>query len=457
MDNEAQTGQNPAEPNGPESATTGPSEVAEAVPAAAIPVPEPEVAPTPAPAAPTWGWTPPANPWQAPADSAPGGPTDPTPPLVGRSPSATTPSTTTPSRGAVRGAFVGGIVGGLVGALVAGGLLVAFDDDATSSTNTIVQSENGEARPATALEAPGDIREIVDVVRPAVVRIQASGDFGEGTGTGFITDSDGVIVTNAHVVAGANKVTVRLADGDELNGEVVGSAAQFDLAVVRVDRTGLPTVELGDSDELQVGDAVVAIGNALDLSEGSGATVTTGIVSGLDRTVGVEDEVLVNAIQTDAAINPGNSGGPLVDTRGRVVGINSAIASPETANNVGFAIAISDAKPVIDELLAGRTPRVAFLGVLTEPVTPALVVDRDLTTDNGAFVTEVTEDTAAEEAGITAGDLIIEVGGTEILRPEDVARAVRRHQPGDEIEVVVIRDGETETVTLTLRERPDSL
>jgi S1-C subfamily serine protease len=446
MDNDAQTDANSPDPELTQrtdvATTTGPTEpTGWTVPAepenstafrsAAPPAPEP-----------TWGWTAP-KPAGAPSFEFPAPPVQ-----------TSEPTEAVPRRGTGRSAFIGGIVGALVGALVAGGLVVAFDDD-PSATQTIVRTEAGDARPATSLESPGDIREIVDVVRPGVVRIEASGDLGEGTGTGFIIDADGIIVTNAHVVAGADQVTVRLADGDELTGDVVGSAAQFDLAVVRVIRTGLPTLELGDSDDLQVGDAVVAIGNALDLSEGSGATVTTGIVSGLDRTVAVETEVLVNAIQTDAAINPGNSGGPLVDTRGRVVGINSAIASPETANNVGFAIAISDARPVVDELLAGRDPRIAFLGVLTEPVTPTIVSEFDLSVGSGALVIEVTEDTAAEDAGILQDDVIVAVSGQQVDGPEDVARAVRRHQPGDEVEVVLLRDGERESFTVTLRERPD--
>ena len=138
---------------------------------------------------------------------------------------------------------------------------------------------------------------------------------------------------------------------------------------MKVDKTGLPTLELGDSDTLQVGDSVVAIGNALGLSEGSGATVTTGIISGLDRVVDVGNETLFNAIQTDAAINPGNSGGPLVDMNGKVIGINTAIASPQTSNNVGFAISISSAKPIIEALRDGKQPQIAFLGVTSQPLT----------------------------------------------------------------------------------------
>ena len=256
---------------------------------------------------------------------------------------------------------------------IAGGIVAATDNNGSSpqAVNAVSATTAEPARPASQLVQPGDIRSILSAARPAVVRIDV-GNNGqvEATGTGFIVDSSGVIVTNNHVVDGFNTVTVHTAAGDEMQGKVIGADATLDLAVVKVDKTGLPTLQLGDSDTLQVGDAVVAIGNALGLSEGSGATVTTGIISGLDRVVQVSSsETLFNALQTDAAINPGNSGGPLLDMNGRVIGINTAIASPDTSNNVGFAISISSAKPVIDALRAGKKPTIAFLGVTSEPLT----------------------------------------------------------------------------------------
>ncbi len=224
-------------------------------------------------------------------------------------------------------------------------------------------------------------------------------------------------------------MTVHLADGDVLDGEVLGADPRLDLAVVDVEGTDFPTLELGDSDALQVGDGVVAIGNALGISEGSGATVTTGIVSGLGRIVEVGEEVLFNAIQTDAAINPGNSGGPLVDANGRVIGINSAIAAPETANNIGFAIAITPAKQIIDDLRAGREPQIAFLGVRSEPLSPDDAAD--LGVDEGAIVVDVTPGSGAADAGLQEGDVIIEVDGTRVSGPETVASEVRGHGVGD--------------------------
>jgi S1-C subfamily serine protease len=358
-------------------------------------------------------------------------------------------------RSGARTAFAGGIAGALVGALVAGGLLVAFDDDPSPQpvrTETTATAE--DVRPATQTVQPGNIRSILDAARPAVVRIDVGGANGaEATGTGFIVDPSGVIVTNAHVVNGFDNVTVHLANGDELDGKVVGSDARLDLAIVKVDGTDLPTLALGDSDTLQVGDAVVAIGNALGLSQGSGATVTTGIISGLDRVVDVGSETLVNAIQTDAAINPGNSGGPLVDMNGRVIGINTAIASPETANNVGFAISISSARPVIDALREGKTPQIAFLGVTTQPLTSSAA--QRLNVDAGAVVSEVASGSGADKAGLKNGDVVVEVDGSKVTEVEDVASEVRKHSPGDQIDVVVVRDGERQTLKVTLGERPE--
>ena len=228
---------------------------------------------------------------------------------------------------------------------------------------------------------------------------------------------------------------------------------RLDLAVVKVDKTGLPTLELGDSDQLQVGDSVVAIGNALGLSEGSGATVTTGIISGLDRVVDVGNETLFNAIQTDAAINPGNSGGPLVDSNGKVIGINTAIASPQTSNNVGFAISISSAKPIIDALrerqaAADRVPR------RDEPTAHGRLARASSASTRAPSWPTSRRARRAAKAGIKQGDVIVEIDGTKVDSVDDVASAVRKHAPGDQIDVVIVRDGKQQTVTVTLGERP---
>jgi S1-C subfamily serine protease len=363
-------------------------------------------------------------------------------------------------RPGLKAAFIGGIVGALVGAMAAGGIVAAVDDNGPTRTIIEQSSSNTQARPASVIQSPGDIRSILDKVEPAVVRINVTVNGGfsgteEGVGTGFIISSDGYIVTNAHVAGDASTIQVQLQNGRVVPGKLVGASTQSDLAVVKIDGRNLPTVELGDSDSLEVGDQVVAIGNALGL-EGE-PTVTSGIVSGLNRVLQEPNNVdIANTIQTDAAINPGNSGGPLVDANGRVVGINTAIANPSESNNIGFAIAISPAKSVIDALRKGQEPQVAFLGVGTEPVTSDLVQRRNLEVDQGAYVSSVSSGSAAADAGIRAGDVIVKVDGDRVTSSEDVINAVRRHTPGDTISVTVNRSGTERTFEIKLRSRPTS-
>jgi serine protease Do len=209
-------------------------------------------------------------------------------------------------------------------------------------------------------------------------------------------------------------------------------------------------VELGDSDALQVGDEVVAIGNALALE--GGLTVTRGIISGPPREGTELGTGLESFLQTDASINPGNSGGPLVDAAGRVIGINTMVA--DQAENVGFAIPISNAMPVIEDLRAGRVP--AFLGVATETITPEIADEIGVDADSGAVILEVTPGSPADEAGLREEDVLVRLGDTTIESASDVPDAIRQHQPGDEVEVEVIRGGQRETVTARLVERPNS-
>jgi len=359
------------------------------------------------------------------------------------------------SSGRLRYTLTGALVGGLVGALAAGGLVLAFADG--SDTTTVVQSASDTAivtRPSTEISRTGDVASIIEKDEPAIVAITTGGGPGSGSGgagTGFVITQDGYIVTNNHVAENAAKIEVAFTSGEIESAKIVGTDPSADLAVLKVDRTGLPTVELGDSDAVQVGDEVVAIGNALALE--GGLSVTRGIISGTDRNVETNvGSALVGMLQTDAAINPGNSGGPLLDAQGRVVGINTAIANPASAQNVGFAIPISKAKPIIDDLRLGRAA--AFLGVSTQNVTPALARELDLKVNEGAYVAKVTTGTPAKDAGIEVGDVIVEIGGKAISDSTDVQTAVREHRPGDKVTIVVDRRGDRKTSEATLTERP---
>jgi putative serine protease PepD len=381
-------------------------------------------------------------------------------------PAAPTASAAKPRPRVAVVALVAALIGALVGGGIAGGIVAVAD---RHRTTTIVSAGPADgtvaARPSTVLARPGDIRSILAKVEPAVVRIDVTANPNtvnseSGTGTGFIISSNGIIVTNAHVAnaetaAAAAQVIVTLSDGDSVTGTLMGEDRTQDLALIKINRTGLPTVQLGDSDSLQVGDAVVAIGNALGIA--GSPTVTSGIVSGLNRTVHVGGtETLVDAIQTDASINPGNSGGPLVDTDGRVIGINTAIADPSSANNIGFAISISSAEPVLADLRAGRTPRIAFMGVKTETVTPDLVELRHLDIGSGAYVTVVTPDTGAARAQLRRGDVMVELDGERIQTNDDVVRIVREHRPGDSLRVVVLRGNARKTLEVTLGDLPNA-
>ncbi len=350
--------------------------------------------------------------------------------------------------------LVGALAGGLVGALAAGGLVLAIDDGGTTQ---VVSSGAVPvvSRPSSTLAGGTDIASIIETAEPAIVAITtddgpSSGNGGAGTGA-VITD-DGYVVTNNHVVEGASKIEVAFTNGQIESAVVVGTEPSADLAVLKVARTGLPAVELGDSDAVQVGDEVVAIGNALALE--GGLSVTRGIISGTDRTVDTNvGSTLVGMLQTDAAINPGNSGGPLLDAQGRVIGINTAIADPGWSQNVGFAIPISKASPIIEDLRLGR--KGAFLGVVTESLTPAKARELGIDRTQGAIVVQVTSGSPAEGAGVEVGDVIVSIGDTAVDNTADVQTAVREHRPGDTVAVVVSRDGARTTLEATLVERPD--
>ena len=266
---------------------------------------------------------------------------------------------------------------------------------------------------------------------------------GGATGSGFVIDDKGHVVTNQHVVDGAESVTVRFADGDEVAARVVGADASADVAVLELENvpSDLHPLQLGSSETLKIGDLVVAIGSPFGLQ----GTVTTGIVSALHRELTAPDGFTIDgAIQTDAAINPGNSGGPLLDDNGRVVGINSQIASESGGNDgIGYAVPIESARKVADALIAGKTIEHAFLGVR--------LGESD---SGGASVVEVTSGSPADEAGLQQGDVIVKIAGEDVQSGDDVRRAVAAHQPGDEVQLTVRRNGETQQLTVKLGTRP---
>jgi putative serine protease PepD len=290
--------------------------------------------------------------------------------------------------------------------------------------------------------APTQVGRVYDSAGPGVVSVQA----GLRGGTGFVVRKDGTIVTNAHVVAGAETARVRFGDsGEMVEAEVLGTDISSDLAVLRVDPGSvgpLRPLPLADSERVKVGDAVVAIGHPFGLDR----TATAGIVSGVGREIRAPDGFQIDeVIQTDAPINPGNSGGPLLDARGRVVGVNSQIATGGASGGnvgIGFAVPSNTVREVLPALSRGKRIERPYIGVATAP-------HRE-----GAEVQEVTPGSPAESAGIAPGDVITGIDGRPVRDPDDVADAIKGLEPGDDIEIEASRDGEERSFDVELEARP---
>ena len=326
------------------------------------------------------------------------------------------------------------------------------------ATATFDQDESAPPRSKTA--------DVIEEVLPSLVNVRVSGfssdPFGgggqtRGQGSGAVIDSDGIIITNFHVVEDAVRVQIFFTDDHEpVDGRVVGTDPNRDLAVVKVPTTGLTPIRIGSSDSLRLGDDVIALGFPLGLG---GPTVTKGIVSGKNRNLQIaRGEAQVDfegLLQTDAAINPGNSGGPLVDSAGRLVGINTAAASAGAAENVGFAIAIDSALPVIEEILSEPAEERAWFGVLISDLDPTIAaeigVDPDL---EGALITDIVPDGPAEAAGLETGDVIVDIEGEAVTSAEQLTRVLTAHAPGETVTVEIVNADGTDTVEVELGQRP---
>ena len=358
---------------------------------------------------------------------------------------------------AMSAALVGGIAGGVIGATVRG----------RGPTTRVVQSFSSNT---SRISRPGDVQGLLAKIEPGVVSIRTEafqpGPFGElgqvtGAGTGMILTPDGDVLTNNHVVEGARTIKVTLFnEKDARDADLVGRDPSADMALVKIrDVSGLPTVKLGQSSKLRVGDDVVAIGNALALP--GGPSVTLGIVSALDRAIDAVTEHLDGLIQTDAAINPGNSGGPLVNSDGEVVGMNTAVAGSAgdvQAQNIGFAIAIDAVKPRLDSLrgAGGKAVATAFFGVAGQTLTPDIRQRFGLKPDHGVIVTGVGPGSPADGISIQRGDVITRFDGKDMTSYDQLVGLVHGHKPGDKVEVVWDRNGAESRATATLTARPTS-
>lgn len=371
------------------------------------------------------------------------------------------------------------VIPALIGAGVAlgvVGLTGGFDDGGTTIIREPAASiaTSAPAQAAEAAEAPrqqGDALSVAELVRresPAVVLVSVRGEDGGGFGSGFVVDDKGHILTNAHVVDGGDTTTVTFSDRTEARARVLGVDNSTDLAVLKVAELppGVKPVPLGDSAGLVVGQDVVAIGNPY----GYERTATTGIVSALERTIESPNGFAIqNAIQTDAAINQGNSGGPLFDRAGRVIGMNTQIASQNGGNvGIGFAVPIDTIEPIAESIIEDGTARHAWIGITGRELTPALARTLRLEGRKGVLIAETVEDGPAAKAGLVAAkdpdadvprgaDLIVQVNGEPVADMADVSKAVASRRVGDRITVTVLRDGQERTVTMTLADRPEGL
>lgn len=340
---------------------------------------------------------------------------------------------------------------------------------APSASPTAILSPPSLADFATA------IREVVNAVRPATAQITSQetqfDQFNQpftvpaGVGSGVIYDQQGHILTNAHVVAGAQSLVVSLPDGRSFPGKLVGADSATDLAIVQISGDNLPVAPLGDSSQLQAGDWVIAIGNALALP--GGPTVTEGVVSAMGRTVqepadasGNPGPFLFDLIQTSAPINPGNSGGPLINLAGQVIGINTLVAGQAEpgvpSQGIGFAIAINTAKPIGDELVATGKVAHAYLGISYVPLSPAVAAQLGTSERQGIAVARVQPGSPAAKAGLRARDIITAIDGTRLTDESTFQRTLRTHKPGDTVTLTVVRNGGSRDLTATLGEAPST-
>lgn len=382
---------------------------------------------------------------------------------VSRASAAETPAEETPSMGwsmshdpapprrSFRSAIAIALTSALIGGLAGAGTVAALDGDDEAAPSTAKAAVVARAANSSS------IRDLLEKVEPAVVSIVVRGNSLDDTaaGTGMILTPDGEVLTNAHVVEGATTIAVTLSgESKSRRADVLGFDSDADVALLKIrDAKDLPTVTLGSSDKLQVGDSVVAIGNALALS--GGLSVTQGIVSAKDRSLEDINVQLNNLIQTDAAINHGNSGGPLLNMDGEVIGVNTAGFGALEAQNISFAISIDTIKPMLGKLRSGDLiDREAWLGVSVTTLTPTLVDVLGVPVSSGAVIQNVVPGSPADDLGLTRGDVVVSLGGTAISSGAELAAEVGKHKPGDEINVTWYRGQVKSSKEIKLSQRP---
>ena len=370
----------------------------------------------------------PADPYEQTREAGPSWPFDAPPPP---------PPPSSPPRRPGR-SFMAPLLAALLGAVVGtGATFVALEDDAPSPLpgKVVIEASGGTLESVAA---------VAKAVLPSIVRIDVDARLETGTGSGVIYREDGYIITNDHVVDDARRITVTLSNGEELDARVVGTAApQVDIALLKVDRDGLPAATLGSTHELEVGDLAVALGSPFGLQ----STVTAGVISALHRNITFDQNTrFSDALQTDAPINPGNSGGGLANSDGEVVGINTAIVPGAGGNvGVGFAIPIEIARRVADQIIQTGRAQLPFLGISGQ----------NLPDDRGARVGDVVSGGPAEGAGLQTGDIIVELDGQTIHSMDELISALIQKEVGQTVRITYERDGNRRTAEARLAARPE--
>jgi S1-C subfamily serine protease len=356
--------------------------------------------------------------------------------------------------GLIIGLLLGSVLGGILGNYVvmsnpgtfpwAHTVSATYPVGTSSSSTTIVTTEEQAIENAVKIASPAVVQ--INITSVSQNPFGFSSGTQEGLGSGFIITPDGYVLTNNHVVENATKITVMLKDGREFSGQVVGTDTTSDVAVVKINGTNLPTVQLGDSSTLTVGQKVIAIGNPYGLSQ----TVTTGVISALERNVQAsQTETLVGVVQTDAAINPGNSGGPLVDLSGRVVGMNTMIY--QDAQGLGFSVSVNTAKKVYDAIIKNGKVTWPALGIQGATLTTSIAEQYNLKVSQGVYIVQITPGSGAEAVGLKAGDVITAIDDKSMTTIDGVLSYIRSKNVGDTVQVVADRNGTTKTFSVILK------
>ena len=322
-----------------------------------------------------------------------------------------------------------------------------------TSTPITPPTTDGSSVPPTVPQLP-NVAAVVARVGPSVVSLLVERGSGFASGSGVIFDAEGHILTNNHVIQDADRVTVTLDDGHQYDARVIGTDRLTDLAVLKIESVVYPDVSFADPGSVQVGQWVIAIGNALALP--GGPSVTVGVVSAVDRSFQAQrGQILNGLIQTDAVINPGNSGGPLLNLSGEVVGINTAVLRGERIEGIGFAVSAETAIPVSQELIDYGRVRWAWLGVVASDLSLQEAAERNLAPDMGVLLIDVAENGPAWEAGLRADDVLLTISGNGVVTVKDLTRILRYDfRAGDPVEVDIWRDGQQHTLQVILGERP---